>query len=229
MIVLRLFNISPKNTVKLLSETIEDISRYSLRFYECFMETKIEIEDDDFTLQSGVVSDILLCLKDYIYASEDVSIYERASQYILQRKKIFTFVEQGSCGRVASTLLSFECMENYIRESFIVESGEVMMKHFELTAHDTRPTNIVSGNNAYEITSQVRSKTVTDFTITTLSVLNEQSEQTAKALQPMGLSYISVGDNDDIDIKKFCFEGKRSEIIEAISKMTCFLIINKLK
>lgn len=229
MIVFRLFNISPKQTVKILNETIEDISSYPLRFYEGFMETKIEIEDDDFTLQSGVISDILLCLRDYVYASEDVSIYERAAQYILQRKKVFTFVEQGSCGRIASTLLTFDGMENFIRESFIVESGEAMMKHFELTAHDTKPTNRVSGNNAYEITSQVRSRTVTDFTITTLSVLNQDREQNAKALQPMGLSFISIGDSDGIDIKKFSFDGKRSEIIEAVSKMTCFLIINKLK
>jgi nicotinamide mononucleotide (NMN) deamidase PncC len=229
MIVIILFGIDPKTVKQLLIKNVPSSSDLAIRYYEAFMETKLEIDENNSHEFRSIMSDIVSTLSKFTYATEDVTLYERTAELIKLRNKTLTIMEQVSAGRITSNLLSYENMENNIEESFVMLSKESWIKNFDIHPKDVSDNVRISSKNAYEISTNLISKSLSDIIIVTLGVLEESEELMTKSLQPKGMCYVAIGDKDMIDVKKYNFSGNRSEIIEAVSKTVCWNLINKLK
>ena len=230
MLTIKLFNINSYQVIDMLRENLPQALNLDIHFYDCFLETKVEINNDEKALKEGIISEFTLMFRDYIYALEDVSIYEMCSRYLDVRHKTISIVELGSCGKIISKLSRFYDAHKYIDEGYSLLSSNSISKYFDIDMKNLKDNNRVSLKNTLDICSYMREHTMSDLVIVNMAVLEYYKNfSQSDVLQNKGTCFIAVGDREGIMTKKFNFGENINEIIEGVAKMSCFLLINKLK
>ncbi len=170
-----------------------------------------------------VAKNVLLKLDKFIYAVEDVPI-EKVLYELLKMNDIkIGFVEDVTCGKLMSRLnRQAPDAKNYIAPSLVLTSKED--KKEKLNIQDDMATGDVDANVVYSIAveylKQNKSANLVIATVGTTTSVNNLSS---------GLSYIAVGDRNEIHVYKNIFKGSHEEIVDCICTASYFYLIKKLK
>ena len=193
---------------------------------ESLNDVKIIINEREFDKTAELVS----VLNEFIYATEDVSIYEQLSYCMMLHKKKINIFEQVSCGSFTAGLLSNADVHKYLEESLIVTDILKWNSVFDIDIKDLKDNNSISERNAYFIISKIAEKSVADYIVATIGVTEEKDSLNANIIQPKGLTYIAIKDQKGIDIFKYNYKNlSQLDLQTIVSKHLCFMLLNKIK
>lgn len=217
-VVLKCFGILEKDIKTILSEYF-DKKDISLQIRSDGLDSAIYIRYGS-TLEKvalqNIISDICSKLSKFIYATDDISLYDMALDLLSLRNKKIIIGETLTYGNVTKRLSSRKSTN--ITESFIFTSKEGILKYTKVNPKVIDNYGLYSVNSIYELTNAMLGLSNADIA---LFVLGDT--------QDSDICYIACGDIDGIHVYKNKINDKSDNLIENISKTAIFYLIKKLK
>ncbi len=217
-VALKCFGILEKD-IKVLIESEFSNPKISIQIRSDGLDSAIFIRYSSDTPKVDVqdtVSNICNKLNKYIYATEDVSLYDMALELLSIRGKKIILGETLTYGNIARKLS--ENGANRITDSFVFTNIESMLKYTKVSPKVIENYGMYSVNTVYEVANSMLEMTSAD---TVLFVLGNQNKS--------DLCYMAIGDVDGIHVYKNKINVKGEDLIKNLSDTAIFYLIKKLK
>lgn len=205
----------------ILSEEIKNKSKISVNLFEKPMEVDIVIKSQEENTEiDNLAKNIFLKLDKYIYAVEDIPIEKVVYDLLKLNDITVSFVEDISCGEIASRLRSQALdAKKYIELSCFVPTKEAKIKEFNLNSalfdSQDKGTQI-----AYEMAVKQIAKSGSNVVVSNVCDYAENN---------LGICFIAVGDGREIHVYKNNFRGNFNEVKDSVTVASYFYLIKKLK
>jgi len=214
--IIKCFGILKKDIYKLIKDV--NLDNIDLTITSDNLDVKIKIKyktDCDNNIIQNTISNIITILNKYIYALEDVSIYDMAIQLLsLQRKKI-AISETITYGNIIKNL-SLRNKSNIVLSQIFLNEND-LLKTYNIDNIVIQENGIFSVNAVYEFANSILEKSLGDIVLFLFG--KDDSD----------VCYIAIGDIDGIHIYKNRINARDNKIIENLSKTAIFYLIKKLK
>lgn len=201
----------------------------SFNVTDSYGDCKIEIVYSSDTPKMALdecVQEIAKLLKDYIYATEDVSLSEQLVRLLkLRRMKICT-AESFTGGGVGKRLVEVSGVSEVFFEALNTYSNESKMQRLGVKEVTLNKHGAVSAETAREMVEGLLKTGNCNVAVSTTGIAGPKSDNT---LKPVGLAYIGVGVGEDISVYQFNFVGDRQTITETAINQALFLTYKRLK
>lgn len=166
-------------------------------------------------------SAIMKKLSKFIYAEENISIYNVAFDLLTITNKTLAIAESVTGGNIASNIIkNNKGASKIISNSFITYSDEAKHTILGVSKQTLKDKSAVSSEVAYEMVQGLVNVTNADFTIATTGYADSDN---------IGECFIAIGDRETIHVYKNIFSGSRETIIENITKAALFYLIKKIR
>ena len=209
-------------------EQVLDGVRYSVT--NEFGDVKIDLFYDERISQMIVdqaITAITVTLGDKVYAEEDVTLAQRLSEVLRLRGYKLSTAESFTAGRIASSVISISGASEIFNEGIVAYSNDAKMKRLFVNSETLKQYGAVSKQTAYEMSAGLLKNPDTDYAVATTGIAGPKSDNTEK---PVGLCYISVGDNGGIHVHKLNLKGDRETITQTAVNAGLYLaLINIIK
>lgn len=160
-------------------------------------------------------------LSKFIYAEENISIYNVAYKLLSMTNKTLAVAESVTGGNIVSSIIkNNKGASGVISKSLVVYSDEA--KHDLLGVNPTtlKEKTAVSSAVAYEMVQGLAKITSADLFLATTGYADGEKS---------GECFIAVGDRDSIHVYKNVFGGSRETVIENVTKSALFYLVKKLR
>ncbi len=217
-VVLKCFGILEKDIKALLSEFYND-SRFVIQIRSEGLDTAIFIRYE-LSLDDGIiretVSNICSKLSKFIYATEDISLYDLAIELLNLRGKNISIAETFTYGNITKKLVNKA--KNRIKESFLFTTYDSIIKYMKVDTKVIDKYGEYSVNTIYELANALLEVSSSDISLFVLGDTDKGD-----------ICYIAIGDIEGIHVYKNKINDISDELIENISKTAIFYLIKKLK
>lgn len=202
--------------------------RYSIT--KDFGDVKIDLFYDANISQTVVdqaITAITVALGDKVYAEEDVTLAQRLSEVLRLRGYKLSTAESFTAGRIASSIISISGASEIFNEGIVAYSNDAKIKRLFVNSETLKQYGAVSKQTAYEMSAGLLKNPDTDYAVATTGIAGPKSDNTEK---PVGLCYISVGNNGGIHVHKLNLKGDRETITQTAVNAGLYLaLINIIK
>ena len=201
---------------------------FSIAVREKFGDYTIDLsfKNQDESLSKQVIREIVLRLKENIYAEYDVSLAERLFDLLKLKNLKLSVAESFTGGRVVSSIISNSGASSYVNEGVVTYSNKSKIARLGVSDSDLRKEGAVSSIVAYQMALGLLRTGECDVAISTTGIAGPKSDDTKK---PVGLCYIAVGMKDGVHTYRYNLVGDREQITETAKNTALFLAIDKLK
>lgn len=181
----------------------------------------------DSELASYVVSEIFNRFKENIYADTDVTLEEQLVDLLKVRKLKMASVESLSGGNIADSVVSVSGASEVFIEGLVTYSNEAKISRLGVNPKTISTFGAVSKETAYEMVLGLAKFNNVDIAVSTTGIAGPTGATPDK---PVGLVYIGIYFNGQVEVHKHIFAGSsRDEVRELVRKTALFYLIKKLK
>ncbi len=173
--------------------------------------TKMEVDK--------AVKEVIFTFKNFIYAEDDFSLYQRFFDAMKLRKRTVCTAESMTGGKIASKIISVEGASEIFYEGLVVYNELAKERRLNVNHATILQEGVVSSAVAYEMAKGLLESGNCDVAITITGYAGSETVKTENS----GLCYIGIGVEDKVEVFKYVFEGKRSEVIESASNTAIYL------
>ena len=177
-------------------------------------------------LSKDVIRDIVLKLKDNIYAEFDTTLGERLFDLLRLKNLKLSVAESFTGGRVVSSVIANSGASAFVHEGIVSYSNQSKFSRLGVVGADLKRDGAVSSIVAYQMALGLLKTGECDIALSTTGIAGPKSDHTNK---PVGLCYIAVGMKDGVHTYRYNLIGSREEITETAKNTALFLAIKKLK
>ncbi len=201
---------------------------FESRITSLYGDCTINLFAKDTTAQTfkDVVRQVLINLKDGVYAEFETSLSERLFDLLKLKNLKISFAESFTGGRVASSVISNSGASQFVNEGIVSYSNESKVSRLKVNNLDLIKEGAVSSKVAYQMARGLIMDKGCDVAISTTGIAGPKSDDTKK---PVGLCYIAIGMKDGVHTYRFNFTGDRENITETAKNTALFLAIKILK
>ena len=215
-----------KNDVKIiLSDIFLDSNGVLITITENIADLTIKLESDEQNENfDNISSEIYQRLNNFIYAEEDISIYEAVFKLLKMNNLKISTAESITAGNICSCLVKNNPgASEVVVEGLVVYSNEAKIKLLNIQQETLDKHSAVSAQITYDMAKNLLEISNSDIVITTTGYAGGDNNPNN------GLNFIAIGDKKKIDVYKNQFEGNRSEVIEIVTLAAFFYLIKKLR
>lgn len=173
-----------------------------------------------------LVRNLVLELKEEIYAEFDTSLGERLFDLLRIKNLKIATAESFTGGRVVNSIIANAGASSYVHEGIVCYSNESKSQRLGIKLQDVIKDGPVSSMTAYRMAAGLLKSGKTDIAISTTGFAGPKTEGSN---DPVGLAFIGVGMMDGIHTYRLNLSGTREEITETAKNAALFLAIKKLK
>lgn len=217
-VVLKCFGILEKDIKSILSPHF-DIKGVAISIRSSGLDSTIFIRYDESVLDSvvqDIVSDICEKLGKFIYATEDISLYDMALTLLNLRGKKLIIGETITLGNVTKKLS--ENGNDRVYEAFIFTNAQNVLKHTKISPKIVEKYGMYSVNTVYELANSMLEISSADVA---LFILGDRGKSDT--------CYMAIGDLDGIHVYKNKMNDMGEGLIQNLSDTAVFYLIKKLK
>ncbi|MBD5584109.1 MAG: CinA family protein [Clostridia bacterium] len=168
----------------------------------------------------------LTVLNDYVYALEDVGLAERLIQLLKLRKTMFSVAESFTGGGVGGRIVEISGASEVFFEGLNTYSNQSKMERLGVNEATLKQFGAVSRETAYEMARGLLNTGNCGLCVATTGIAGPKSDNTQK---PVGLVYIAVGCEDDVQVYGYNLKCSRKDITETAINLALFLAFKTLK
>ena len=171
------------------------------------------------------IRNFVMLLGDRIYADADVSLAEKAVDYLIVRKEIVGVAESFTGGMIASKLVDVAGVSGVFNEGLVTYSNDSKRDRLGVKAETLEKYGAVSDQTAYEMALGLLSLG-NGCAVATTGIAGPGGGSPEK---PVGLCYYAVGTREGIHVHRKLYTGSRNEIRKQASNDALFALIGILK
>lgn len=139
---------------------------------------------------------------------DDKFLPEILGKKLLAHKVTIAFAESCTGGLATSLLTDIPGSSAYVKGSVVTYSNEAKIKLINVSKANLDTYGAVSEQVAAEMAIGVRKLIATDYGVGITGIAGPDGGSKTK---PVGLVYIAVADNKETVVKKYVFDGNRTE------------------
>lgn len=221
--ILKCFGITKNEVKNIISDIFANSEGVLITLVENGPELTIKLESDNDEKVLEKSSDIYKRIGNYIYAEEDISIYEAAFRLLKFNNLTLATAESITAGNIAASFVkNNDGASQVLLEGDVVYTNEAKMRMLNVPEEVLKINTDVSAETTYSLALNLLEKTGASIVITTTGYASGMDDKN-------GLNYIAIGDKTKIDIYKNKFSGNRIEVIETVTMAAFFYLIKKLR
>lgn len=171
------------------------------------------------------IRNFVMLLGDRIYADADVSLAEKAVDYLIVRKEIVGVAESFTGGMIASKLVDVAGVSGVFNEGLVTYSNDSKRDRLGVKAETLEKYGAVSDQTAYEMALGLLNLG-NGCAVATTGIAGPGGGSPEK---PVGLCYYAVGTREGIHVHRKLYTGSRNEIRKQASNDALFALIGILK
>ena len=217
---LKTFGLTKNEALKLLNDLIKNKNQIKVLIYEHDLELVFVIKYSPLSPIEDInafIKNVVERLKNFLYASEDVSLYETAYSLLKSTNTTLAIAESITGGNIVANLIkNNEGIGDYLVEGLTTYSNNSKELRLKVDPKIIDSYSSVSAEVVYEMAAGLL-ETCEEAAI----VLATVGYASGKA-DKNGLVFVAVGDLDGIHIYKNKFSGNRQKVIELASKTALF-------
>lgn len=223
--IFKCFGITKSEATSILADIFANSEGVLITLYEDGPIVTIKIDADEENVRLlDKTAEIFQRLNNYIYAEEDISIYEAVFQLLKINNLTLATAESITAGNVAASFVKYNAGASKILiEGNVVYSNDAKMRMLGVPASTLDTYSAVSVETTYDMTKGCLKNSGADIVISTTGYAGGSENDNN------GLVYIAIGDKKKIDVYKNRFEGNREEVIEIATMAAFFYLIKKLR
>ncbi|MCH5148411.1 MAG: CinA family protein [Clostridiales bacterium] len=196
---------------------------------EKYGECSIEIiygSDMPKTVYDGVMRALLVVLKDYVYALEDITLAERLVELLKLRRMKICVAESFTGGGVSKRLVEVSGVSEVFCEGLNTYSNQSKEERLGVKKQTLSKYGAVSEQVAAEMAEGLILSGNCDVSISTTGIAGPNSDNTNK---PVGLFYIGIATKESTQVYKYNLKGSRKSITETAINFALFLAYKLIK
>lgn len=223
--IFKCFGITKTDVTSILSDIFANSEGVLITLQEDGPVVTIKIDADKSNNRIlDKTAEIFQRLNNYIYAEEDISVYEAVFRLLKLNNLTLATAESITAGNVAANFVKFNSGASQILlEGNVVYTNKAKMRMLDVPESVLEKHTAVSVETAYDMTKGCLNKSGADIVIATTGYAGGDNNP------DNGLVYIAIGDKKKIDVYKNIFEGNREEVIEIATMAAFFYLIKKLR
>lgn len=163
----------------------------------------------------NIISSIVSKINKYIYATENISIYQMAVDLLKMRNKTLSISETNTYGTLIKNLSMIS--PNSVSKAYLFTNFQSIIDTTNIDKEIISTYGEYSVNTVYELDNEILQISDTDISLFILGDIKKD------------ICYIAVGDKDGIHVYKNKINFSSNNIIENICKTATFYLIKKLK
>ena len=223
--IFKCFGISKSEIKSILSDIFANSEGVLITLLEKGPEIAIKIEGNEnnpHILDKS--AEIYQRLSEYIYAEEDISIFEAAFRLLKINNLTLATAESITAGDVAASFVKYNAgASKILLEGSVVYTNGAKMRMLDVSENVLNSHTDVSAQTTFDMAKGCLAKSGADIVIATTGYAGGDNNENN------GLNYIAIGDSKKIDVYKNMFEGTRPEVIEMTTVAAFFYLIKKLR
>lgn len=166
-------------------------------------------------------SAIMKKLSKFIYAEENISIYNVAYKLLSMTNKTLAIAESITGGNIASCLIkNNKGASKVISKGLVVDSNEAKTDLLGVSEITLKQKSAVSSEVAYQMVQGLAKVSSADLLLATTGYADGEKA---------GECFIAIGDRESIHVYKNVFSGSRETVIENVTKAALFYLIKKIR
>ncbi len=223
--IFKCFGITKADVTSILSDIFANSKGVLITLQEEGPIVSIKIDADDSNNRvMDKTAEIFQRLYNYIYAEEDISIYEAVFRLMKLNHLTLATAESITAGNVSACFVKYNAGASQILlEGNVVYTNNAKMRMLDVPEKVLNTHTAVSVETTYDMAKGCLNKSGADIVIATTGYAGGDNNP------DNGLVYIAIGDKKKIDVYKNIFEGNREEIIEITTMAAFFYLIKKLR
>lgn len=176
---------------------------------------KAKNRDEAIKLIDEKEKEVLKEIGDYIYGHDNETLEDVVGKLLLKHKLTISIAESLTGGMIMSKIVSYEGgISKSINEGYLTYSNESKERILGVKKETIEKHGAVSYETAYEMTKGLMKITNCDVCITTTGIAGPTG---AVENKPVGLAFIGIGVNGQIEVIKGVFSGNRKAVIRKVS------------
>lgn len=223
--IFKCFGITKSEVKSILSDIFANSEGVLITLYEKGPELTIKIEGDEHNPHIlDKTAEIFKRLNNYIYAEEDISIYEAAFRLLKLNNLTLATAESITAGNIAASFVKYNAgASKILLEGNVVYTNNAKMRMLDVSEKVLNTHSDVSAQTTFDMANGCLLKSGANIVIATTGYAGGDNNSNN------GLNYIAIGDSKKIDVYKNMFEGTRAEVIEITTIAAFFYLIKKLR
>lgn len=193
------------------------------------LDYKVEIVYDDKSTKMDfdyAQKEFIKAFKDNIYAEKDVEIEKMLVDLLKLRKCVISTCESFTGGNISAKITSVSGASSVFYEGIVSYNENSKAERLNVSKSSLAKYKPVSGQVAGEMACGLIKAGHSTVAISTTGIAGPNSDDSGF---PVGLCFIGVAYNGEINVYRYVFDGSRDEIIEKGTKMAMFLAIKCIK
>lgn len=215
-LIIKCYGMLEKDITELLNNEL-NVPQIDLSIFGCRLDNTINIKysQSNANIAQTFIADICSKLSKLIYSTEDMSLYETATNLLeLQSKKI-VIAETITNGQLAYNLMKLN--KNSVEKSITTSSFDSIAKQLKLNERIVNQFGKYSVNTIYELDNLLLQQSSADIAVFIL------------ADTQLDCCYISIGDIEGIHVYKNKVKSYNKTNIDMICDTALFYLIKKLR
>lgn len=222
--IFKCFGITKNEVKSIIADIFANSEGVLITLIENGPELTIKLESDNNLKVLEKSSEIYRRIGNYIYAEEDISIYEAAFSLLKLNNLTLATAESITAGNIAASFVkNNEGASQILLEGDVVYTNDAKKRMLNITDEMLEKHTDVSAETTYSLAYNLLEKTKASIVIATTGYASGMDET------QNGLNFIAIGDKTKIDIFKNKFNGNRNDVIETVTMAAFFYLIKKLR
>lgn len=193
---------------------------------EKYLDAKIEIDNlsvDDVVFQQ-TVADVFECFRNNIYADENVSLAQRAMEYLELNSKTVGCAESVTGGMISSKLIGVSGASRHFFEGIVAYDIRSKVRRLYVSLATLDEFGAVSSETVAEMAAGILKNKDIDIAVASTGYADSSSDASQS-----GLTFVAIADRNKAQIYKQSFVGERDYVRECCANTALFYLIRKLR
>ncbi|NCA66893.1 MAG: CinA family protein [Clostridia bacterium] len=223
---LKIFGYDEIEVKNMLQEIFSLFTTVEYKYRTAFSDTLLTVSGD----VEVDIDNALVCVYDNfdsgVYADEDISLAERAVDFLKLYKYKLSVAESLTGGMICSAIVDVPGSSEVFYEGIIAYSNEAKKDRLEVYEHSLKEQGAVSSEVCSQMALGLLKDGNIDICVSTTGIAGPSGATEEK---PIGLTYIAVADVDKCEVFKHIFHGDRECVRHTAANCALFHLINRLK
>ncbi|MBE5735101.1 MAG: hypothetical protein E7361_01470 [Clostridiales bacterium] len=168
------------------------------------------------------VAKVCESLGRYLYATEDISLYQMAIDLVKLTSKRISVLESVTKGKLIRDMVMMDDeIISYITNHNIITKVKDLGMYPTIDLNDIARNGMYSVDSAYEVATAMIDSGECDVVVASLGAYNIDTH--------VANCFLAIGNTEGVHIYKHTYKGKLSEIIDLVTKNICYYLIRMLK
>ncbi|MDE6757835.1 MAG: CinA family protein [Clostridia bacterium] len=224
--VLKAFDIDGEMLAK--CREMANVDGVSLEFSQRNLDCKLTLTNksaSDITYQR-ILDGILEMLKSNVYANYDTTLEQCVIENARSKGAKIAVAESLTGGMICARLVNVPGSSSVLYEGFVTYDASAKVRRLHVKLSTIESQGVVSEEVAKEMVQGLLENNEIDFAISTTGCAGPQSDEYDT---PVGLSYIGIGNRENIQVFDTFFDKDRNEIRKCVTNTALYLALKNIK